>query len=110
MEKESFRWLKTMKETQKRVPESIQVLTVYHVVQIVEDAYHAVCTFGNSLLLLDRYFLTVPALERLSSLNSSGNVRMEIITKAKKSCTAFEKPCPRKPGRERPQKKELLST
>ncbi|MEH2933087.1 hypothetical protein VSQ48_25020, partial [Candidatus Ventrimonas sp. KK005] len=29
----------------------------------------------------------------------------EIVTKAKKSCTAFEKPAPRKPGRGRPPKK-----
>ena len=43
-----------------------------HVVQMVEDAYRAALTFGNSLLLLDRYFLTVPALEKLKSLNGSG--------------------------------------
>ena len=72
---------------------------------MVEDAYQAALTFGNSLLLLDRYFLTVPALERLNAMNSSGDVRMEIITKAKKSCTAFEKPAPRKPGRGRSPKK-----
>lgn len=30
---------------------------------------------------------------------------MEIVTKAKKSCTAFEKPGPRRPGRGRPSKK-----
>jgi len=76
-----------------------------HVVQMVEDAYHAALIFGDSLLLLDRYFLTVPALEKLRDLNGSGDVRMEIITKAKKSCTAYEKPGPRKPGRGRPPKK-----
>ena len=76
-----------------------------HVVQMVEDAYRAALTFGDSLLLLDRYFLTVPALEKLKTLNSSGDVRMEIVTKAKKSCTAFRKPGPRKPGRGRPPKK-----
>ena len=76
-----------------------------HVVQMVEDAYQAALTFGNSLLLLDRYFLTVPALERLKSLNDSGNVHMDIVTKAKKSCTAYHKPGPRKPGRGRPPKK-----
>ena len=58
-----------------------------HVVQMVEDAYCAARTFGDSLLLLDRYFLTVPALEKLKALNGSGDVRMEIVTKAKKSCT-----------------------
>ena len=76
-----------------------------HVVQMVEDAYHAALAFGDSLLLLDRYFLTVPALEKLKALNGSGEVRMEIVTKAKKSCTAFQKPGPRKPGRGRPPKK-----
>ena len=76
-----------------------------HVVQMVEDAYHAALTFGDSLLLPDRYFLTVPALEKLRTLNGSGNVRMEVITKAKKSCTAYEKPGSRKPGRGRPPKK-----
>ena len=81
-----------------------------HVVQMVEDAYYAARILGDSLLLLDRYFLTVPALERLQLLNSSGNVRMEIVTKAKKSAVAFEKPGPRKPGRGRPPKKALLFT
>lgn len=76
-----------------------------HVVQMVEDAYHAARILGDSLLLLDRYFLTVPALLKLQLLNGSGNVRMEIVTKAKKSAVAFEKPGPRKPGRGRPPKK-----
>lgn len=76
-----------------------------HVVQMVEDAYRAAETFGDCLLLLDRYFLTVTALERLRALNNAGKSRMEIVTKAKKSCTAFEKPAPKKPGRGRPQKK-----
>ena len=62
------------------------------------------------MLLLDRYFPTGPALEKLKSLNRSGAVRMEIITKAKKSCTAFEKPAPRKPGRGRPPRKGAPST
>lgn len=76
-----------------------------HVVQMVEDAYRAAGSFGDSLLLLDRYFLTVPALEKLKYLNHSGEAVLEIITKAKKSCTAFEKPGPRKSGRGRPSKK-----
>ena len=40
-----------------------------HVVRMVEDAWKAARTFGDSLLLLDRYFLTVPALQRLAELN-----------------------------------------
>ena len=81
------------------------VSSASHVVQMVEDAYRAALTFGDSLLLLDRYFLTVPALEKLKTLNDGGDMRMEIVTKAKKSCTAFQKPGPRKPGRGRPPKK-----
>ncbi len=75
-----------------------------HVVQMVEDAYDAVKTFGNSLLLLDRYFLSVPALTRLAELNASGSVRLEIVTRAKQNCVAF-KPPERKSGRGRPPKK-----
>ena len=85
--------------------EGAAVSSASHVVQMVEDAYQAAMAFGDSLLLLDRYFLTVPALEKLKTLNSSGDVRMEIVTKAKKSCTAYGKPSPRKPGRGRPPKK-----
>ena len=81
------------------------VSTASHVVQMVEDSYHAALTFGDSLLLLDRYFLTVPALEKLAALNKNGNTRMEIVTKGKQSCVAFEKPSPRKAGRGRPPKK-----
>ncbi len=77
---------------------------------MVEDAYQAALTFGDSLLLLDRYFLSVPALEKLKSLNDAGEVRLEIITKAKKSCTAYHKPGPRKPGRGGHQKRGQPST
>lgn len=76
-----------------------------HVVQMVEDAYRASKVFGDCLLLLDRYFLSVPALEKLNGLNHNAAAHIEILTKAKKSCTAFEKPAPRKPGRGRPPKK-----
>ena len=76
-----------------------------HVLKMVGDAYRAAQTFGDCLLLLDRYFLTVPALRTLNALNRSGSVRLEIVSKAKKSCTAFEKPAPKKPGRGRPPKK-----
>jgi len=75
-----------------------------HVVQMVEDAYEAARTFGNSLLLLDRYFLSVPALTRLAERNASGSVRLEIITKAKHNCVAYKQP-ERKSGRGRPAKK-----
>ena len=77
---------------------------------MVEDAYQAALTFGDSLLLLDRYFLTVPALERLQSLNSSGDIRMEIVTKAKKSAVAYEKPGPVNPEGDGRPGKEPLST
>jgi len=85
--------------------EDAGVSDVSHVVQMVEDAYQAALTFGDCLLLLDRYFLTVPALQKLKSLNDSGDVPMEIVTKAKKSCVAFQKPGLRKTGRGRPPKK-----
>lgn len=56
---------------------------------MVEDVYNAVGNLGNALLQLDKYFLTVPALEKLAALNHEDAVHMEMITKAKKSGTAF---------------------
>lgn len=76
-----------------------------HVLKMVGDAYRAAQTFGNCLLLLDRYFLTTPVLEALGALNRGGPVRLEIVTKAKKNWVAYEKPAPKKPGRGRPPKK-----
>ena len=76
-----------------------------HVVQMIDKDYEAARTIGKSLLLLDRYFLSVPALERLRQCNESGKVVMHIVTKAKKSCIAYREPSKKKPGRGRPRKK-----
>ena len=86
--------------------EKSSVSSASHIIQMVEDAYLAAKTFGDSLLLLDRYFLSVPGLIRLKKLNQDGPVQMEIVTKAKRSCKAFEEPEPKKPGTKgRPAKK-----
>ena len=85
--------------------ETSSVSGASHVIQMVEDAYLAAETFGNSILLLDRYFLSVPALQKLQELTGKKTVHMEIVTKAKRNCTAFEKPSSRKPGRGRPPRK-----
>ena len=72
---------------------------------MVGDAYRAAQTFGDCLLLLDRYFLTTPVLEALGALYRNGPVRLEIVTKAKKNCVAYEKPSLKKPGGDVPRKK-----
>lgn len=73
-----------------------------HVIRMVEDGYEAARTFRPSLLLLDRYFLSVPALQRLAKLNGAEPVRLEIVTKAKSSCVVYQPAPARKPGRGRP--------
>ena len=72
---------------------------------MIENGYQAARVFGHSIFLLDRYFLSVPALQQLEECNRSGDVTMHLVTKAKKSCTAYEPPGARKPGRGRPPKK-----
>jgi len=84
--------------------EKASIAAASHVIQMVDDGYEAAKTFGNSLLLLDRYFLSVPALKELAKLNGEGPVRMEIVTKAKQNCVAYELPQKRS-GRGRPAKK-----
>lgn len=73
-----------------------------HVVQMIDQALAAARTFGGALLLLDRYFLSIPALQRLTEGNRTV---MHIVTKAKINAVAYQRPEPKKPGRGRPPKK-----
>ena len=76
-----------------------------HVVQMIDQAFAVATVFGNALLLLDRYFLSIPALERLSVWNQSGATPLHIVTKAKANAVAYERPAVKKKGRGRPPKK-----
>ena len=76
-----------------------------HVVQMIEQGFKAAETFDQALLLLDRYFLSVPALERLNLLRHASTVCMHLVTKAKANVVAYERPGAKKPGRGRPPKK-----
>lgn len=76
-----------------------------HIVQMVQNSFLITKTMGKSILLLDRYFLSVTALTALNKLNNDRDVSLlQIVTKAKKSCTAYEK-ADKYIGRGRPRKK-----
>ncbi|UOF92785.1 transposase [Fodinisporobacter ferrooxydans] len=76
-----------------------------HVVQMMDQGFAAAKAFGKALLLLDRYFLSVPALKLLNEWNATGTTRMHIVTKAKSNAVAYEHPSATKKGRGRPRKK-----
>ena len=64
-----------------------------HIVQMIENSFSITKILGEkSILLLDRYFLSVPALIALNNLNEENGSSLEIVTKAKKSCVAYEQP------------------
>jgi hypothetical protein len=77
-----------------------------HVVRMIREVCGAAKSFVTpSILLLDRYFLTRPALLALAEEEASaGRSLLTIITKAKCDAAAYEHPNP-KPGRGRPRKK-----
>lgn len=78
-----------------------------HVVQMVRNSCAAAKVVGTAYLLLDRYFLSVPALKELKMHNDAAETpRVDIITKAKNNCRAYRKPraC-RSPKRGRPRLK-----
>ena len=78
---------------------------VSHVVQIIKDACQSVKDIGDSILLLDRYYLSVPALMALAAYMPQGRT-IHIVTRAKKNATAYFKPIPPvKPKIGRPRKK-----
>lgn len=75
------------------------------VVQMIIQAFAAVKSFGSSaaILLLDRYYLSIPALKRWKEEHSTDQ-SIHIVTKAKSNAVAYEKP-EKKKGRGRPPKK-----
>lgn len=79
-----------------------------HVRQMIENGFSTAKTMGKSILLLDRYFLSVSALETLNNLNNNDENLMQIVTKAKQTCIAYEK-AEEYVGRGRPRKKANLS-
>lgn len=66
--------------------------TPSHVVQMIEQGFEAAKGFGQALLLLDRYFLSVPALERLNACHLASETRMHLVTKTKSNAVAYERP------------------
>lgn len=61
-----------------------------HVVQMIDQDFAATTVFGKALFLLDRYFLSIPALERLNHWNQEGE--MQIVTKVKSNAMAYKRP------------------
>lgn len=78
-----------------------------HVIQMIRNSHEISQTFEQDCYcVLDRYFLTVPALAELSTLNAGSKHRLDIITRAKNNCVAYEKSVPASaPHRGRPRKK-----
>ncbi|MCK4261337.1 MAG: hypothetical protein KAX49_20370, partial [Halanaerobiales bacterium] len=60
-------------------------------VEIIRDGFNAAKVFGKSLLVLDRYFLSISALKTLAELNENEGNLMHILTKAKMSCIVYTK-------------------
>ena len=75
-----------------------------HVCEMIRLAYETAVHFGKAILLLDRLFLTVPALLILDTLNASGQT-LQIVTKAKRNCIAYHPPEAKTGRRGRPRKK-----
>ena len=73
-----------------------------HVVRLIREACYTASIMTRSFLLLDRYYLSVPALLAwMEEERRYGRPLLRIVTKAKTNAVAYEKPF-RKPGRGRP--------
>jgi hypothetical protein len=78
--------------------------TESHIVQTIVDGFKVAKAFEKSLLTLDRYFLSVPALRKWKELTKDNAIQFEIVTKAKRNCVAYQDP-EAYSGRGRPKKK-----
>jgi len=76
-----------------------------HVQQVIQLAGKCTKILGKSIIVLDRLFLSVNALNACKNyLDATGEWMLHIITKAKKSAVAYEDP-PSYSGKGRPPKK-----
>ena len=66
-------------------------------VEMISLAHRMTNAFPKAVLLLDRYYLSVPALERLDDLNAGGGGLRAIIM-AKSNAVAYKKPGAHIPG------------
>jgi hypothetical protein len=93
------------KEIQKWDAEPSEAKRESHVVRIIRDASQAARELGKCRLLLDAYFLSVPALRALAEeAKTCGRELIDIVARAKQNATGYEMPA-RKPGRGRPPQK-----
>ena len=70
-----------------------------HVVQMIRDGVLAAQGLKqHTLFLLDRYFLSVPALLELKQYNAVNKYKVDIVTRLKKSAIAYEPAPARLPG------------
>jgi hypothetical protein len=64
-----------------------------HVVQVITQAGKIATQIGPSVILLDRYFLSVPALKKaMEFVDKWGKPLLQIVTKAKRSVVAYAEP------------------
>ena len=85
--------------------ESSQHSDSSHIVQMIRNGHEAAASLGPSYMTLDRYFLSVPALQELDKLNETEHL-LDLVTRAKNSCVAYEPaPADNQPKRGRPRKK-----
>jgi hypothetical protein len=76
-----------------------------HPVEMITLAHRLARTcFTGAILLLDRYFLSIPALQRLDALNASGG-NLRAIIMAKSNIVAYEIPIRKTGMRGAPRKK-----
>ena len=75
-----------------------RISSASHVVQIIQNTCEAAQVFGHCYSLLDRYYLSVPALLELQAQNARNLFRVDLITKAKRSVVAYQDPIQKEPG------------
>ena len=75
------------------------------VVQTIYNCYQVALEIGTSIAVMDRYYLSVPALRELIKLNEKHDKVLQIVTKAKSSAVAYHKASKSTGGRGRPRKK-----
>lgn len=98
-------WIDEGRTDQEKMKERIEPRLCSSVVQTIVNAYKIALLMGPSIIVLDRFFLTVPLLKKLQEQNDYWHL-LDVITRAKMNVVAYLPPPPVPKGKRgrRPKK------
>lgn len=98
-------WLDPNKEGQERLKDLVEKRVKSHIEQMIENAYDIAKTFGESILILDRFYMSSTLLQTMKKLNTSKHL-LDCVMRVRMNLCAYDPPPPPDPHKRGPKPKK----